>query len=612
MVIVVSDRSGNPWAIGLIGLWLWVYATAVGAAGEPVLGLDSPETPVLLGGYWSFLEDPGGQLTLEQVSSPAFDRRFTRLQSDALNLGFTPSAVWVRFLVRNDLPAMEQWLLEVTYPLLDRIEVYSATAGERDPDAWQRLLLGDTLPYHTRPLPHRTFVMPMNFSEQGVKEYYLRIRSESSMQVRLEIRSPQELFQRESRDNILFGLIYGIMLLMTLYNGFLFIAVRDPAYLAYVFAVLAGTVFIMAVNGHASQYLWPSQPGWANRVIPLAAALWVVGTAVFTQLFLDTRRYTLWGWRLVNVAVGFGILAFLAGMLLDYGVSIQVASMAGLINGFVLLGVGVVCWRRGNHAARFFTTAWLVYGAGTTILILNRIGILPNTYITHHAATLGMLTEIIILSLALSDKFRLMSEEVTRYSKELEKKVHERTQELQRANELLRDLAQRDSLTGLANRRMLDSQLKGEWERQRREQAPLAMLIVDLDHFKELNDHYGHPYGDRCLRAVAEVMSDTLRRPGDLVARYGGDEFAVLLPETDIAGAVVVGERIAASVRELELEHLHNGSFGVVTLSIGVASCVPGRHQESPAGLTREADEALYKAKDRGRDRVAHTPKLAA
>ena len=90
----------------------------------------------------------------------------------------------------------------------------------------------------------------------------------------------------------MFGLIYGVMLLMALYNGFLFVAVRDPSYFAYVAATLAGIVFIASVNGHAAQYLWPESPGWANRVVPLSAALWVLGTAVFTQIFLDTRRYT--------------------------------------------------------------------------------------------------------------------------------------------------------------------------------------------------------------------------------------------------------------------------------------------------------------------------------
>jgi len=263
-----------------------------------------------------------------------------------------------------------------------------------------------------------------------------------------------------------------------------------------------------------------------------------------------------------------------------------------------------VCWWRGNRAARFFTIAWMVYGAGTTMMIFNRIGLLPNSFWGYHAATIGLLTEIIILSLALSDKYRLLTEQLGTYSKGLEAKVAARTIELERANDSLRELAQRDPLTHLANRRLFDSTLNHEWDRLSREGEPLALLLLDIDWFKQVNDHFGHQYGDRCLQSIAAAMSGVLRRPADLAARYGGDEFAIILPDTDLAGAVTVGERISGAVRALAIGQAPDRREPVVTLSIGVAARVP-QHGQTPDALIREADQGLYRAKQLGRNQVA-------
>jgi diguanylate cyclase (GGDEF)-like protein len=282
----------------------------------------------------------------------------------------------------------------------------------------------------------------------------------------------------------------------------------------------------------------------------------------------------------------------------------MVSTTMGLLVGFVILAVSAVCWWRGNRSARFFTIAWMVYGAGTSMMIFNRIGLLPNSFWGYHSATIGLLTEIVILSLALSDKYRLLTEQLGTYSKGLEAKVAARTIELERANESLRELAQRDPLTHLANRRLFDSALNNEWERLRREGEPLGLLLVDVDWFKQVNDHFGHQYGDRCLQAIATAMSEVLRRPADLAARYGGDEFAIVLPDTDLAGTVTVANRISNAVRALAIAQAADRPIGLVTLSIGVAACVP-RHGKGPDTLLREADQGLYRAKELGRNQVA-------
>jgi diguanylate cyclase (GGDEF)-like protein/PAS domain S-box-containing protein len=174
--------------------------------------------------------------------------------------------------------------------------------------------------------------------------------------------------------------------------------------------------------------------------------------------------------------------------------------------------------------------------------------------------------------------------------------------ELQDANTRLKTLAATDFLTGIANRRSFDVAIEQESRRSQRSGAPLAALLIDVDHFKGYNDHFGHSHGDECLRQVAQAISRCTKRPGDLAARYGGEEFALILPETDEAGAHAVAECVRAEVAALRLEH-PDSKHDVVTVSIGVAAAVP-QDEEAPRALLSMADMALYRAKALGRNCV--------
>jgi diguanylate cyclase (GGDEF)-like protein/PAS domain S-box-containing protein len=169
----------------------------------------------------------------------------------------------------------------------------------------------------------------------------------------------------------------------------------------------------------------------------------------------------------------------------------------------------------------------------------------------------------------------------------------------------LETLAIEDGLTGLANRRRFDERLREEWGRAYRERTSLALLMIDLDHFKAFNDTYGHQAGDECLHAFAGILADEARRGGELVARYGGEEFALLLPNTDPEGCARIGERIRRALRAAAIPHEKNHPTRRVSTSLGGAVCRPGVERSAgPASLVEAADRALYAAKDAGRDRL--------
>lgn len=175
--------------------------------------------------------------------------------------------------------------------------------------------------------------------------------------------------------------------------------------------------------------------------------------------------------------------------------------------------------------------------------------------------------------------------------------------ELQQANQNLKLLANIDSLTKLSNRRDFDRYIEQEWERMQRIRAPLSLIMCDVDFFKNYNDKYLHPNGDKCLIKVAMAMRNTVRRSGDLVARYGGEEFAVILPNTDALGAVSVAEKIRLAVKDLQITHEASAIASYVTVSIGVSTIIP-THESEFQTLIDTADRALYQAKSQGRDRV--------
>jgi len=181
--------------------------------------------------------------------------------------------------------------------------------------------------------------------------------------------------------------------------------------------------------------------------------------------------------------------------------------------------------------------------------------------------------------------------------------------ELAHSNRELKRLSSMDGLTGLANRRQFDTTLEQEWQRAIRSELLLSLLFADIDYFKRYNDSYGHQAGDDCLKKVADSLQKTVHRPSDLVSRYGGEEFVIILPDTTSEGALAVAEKMLKHIDDLKIPHKNSDSADHVTLSIGVATLCP-EEGSSPNELIEAADRVLYKAKDNGRNciEVARPP----
>lgn len=220
-----------------------------------------------------------------------------------------------------------------------------------------------------------------------------------------------------------------------------------------------------------------------------------------------------------------------------------------------------------------------------------------------HQTVWFIVLTVLAAILAIGGLIRLRTHTLRARHAEMERLVAEKTEELRLANEHLSRLSFADDLTGLANRRRFDETLDKEWRRATRFQTPLAVVIADIDGFKAYNDALGHPEGDKCLAAVADVFRLSVSRAGDLAARYGGEEFIVLIPAADRDAAMAFAERLRRACEARAIPHPASEVAPVVTITLGVASLIPSP-EDGPASLVAEADAALYRAKQEGRNRV--------
>ncbi|MFB9069128.1 sensor domain-containing diguanylate cyclase [Pseudofulvimonas gallinarii] len=602
----------TAWMWLLFGLvFLWTPAPAVAQStltlhpGVPSYGLDA---------WLRWYHDDQASRDPDSIMAKLAEGLFDPLPNGNPTFGFRRGAFWFHVRIVNGDPMEPRWLLVQEYPLSDHIDIYVRPTG----GYWVHQASGDQLPFRNRAIRYRHPNFRIDLPHGEPVDLLVRVQSESSMQVPLRLFT-QAAFTEQARDAQLgIGLYYGVLLALFFYNLILWASLRDASYFWYMFHIAGFGMVLFCLNGLAFEYLWPNSTWLQDRCVPVSICIAQVGMQQFTRDFLGLRNLWRSGDRLCQGMIVFFVLWGIASLFIPYRIATPVASAGVLPSVALIVAVSLVANRRGYEPARMFLFAWFMFLAGTTAFTLVAFGILPKLFFTEYGVQIGSALEMILLSFALAYRYAALRNENERIVKDaneqLEIKVEERTAELSRAldqlasaNTRLQESNQRDSLTGIYNRHYFHELLERQLYDAREDLQHLAVLMIDLDHFKRINDTYGHLVGDECLRAAAARMSAVVAAHGGVLARFGGEEFVAALPGLDAAQAVAVAEEVRASVAA---EPVAAGADLVkVTVSIGVHA-LDAYRIAGPDDALRRADEALYSAKSGGRNCVR--PVLAA
>jgi len=610
--------------------------TGVAIAAEPSPVLQTRGSATLQVGEVEYLL---GRPDADFTEIAAADPPWQRLNKP--NLGKQRDGAWLRLRLHNTGDAAKRWYLLLKWPVLDRVAV---RLYYPDSDRWgQSMLAGDAVALSSRPLADHHFVYPLELPAGERAVVYLQLQARETLALPLELIDEKQLIEGKLRDVTLVSLFFGGILVIVLYNCSLLIFTRDGSYFLYVLYLLSAVFYVLTITGFGQLYLWPEIPELSARFYGLSAALCFFTPMLFALRFLGIRRYGGWAWAVSISLTGYWGVAVLTLLLAPTLARYLFMDSVALLHCVLTMAVTLNLWMRGNPSARLFSIAWSTLLVFTVINLLALNGTLPLNAWTLNGQLIGMFTEFVLLSMALAERInvernrRIAAQQLAlqasqslaeeralrlqakqealdlqlRANEVLEARVYERTRALEEvrhgleaANAELLRLSTTDSLTQLANRRRFDRLLDDEIRRARRSGSPLSVLLADIDHFKRVNDSYGHPFGDECLRQVAAVLAAHCQRAGDVAARYGGEEFVVLLPGLDAGQAIALAESIRCAITQLQLQH---GEHPVaLTISLGVATLTPAL--VAPADLLAAADAALYQAKNGGRNRVVLAP----
>ncbi|EIC22942.1 diguanylate cyclase [Thiorhodovibrio frisius] len=548
-------------------------------------------------GYLSVLRDPTGQLSFAEVR----ERAFNPLPQQA-SFGFTDDAIWLRLEVRVAQPpsdsAVSHWWLEVALPSLDDVRFFAPTAA----GDYSEIRTGEHRLFAERPLAHRLFLFPFQIAGQitdsltdqipghipgqltdqltdqpigaETQTLYLRVQTLDSLAVPIRLWSTDALKVRLANEQLWLGISYGLILGMLIYNAFLWGALRDALYGYYLAASVTALLVILELNGHAYQYLWPENLWLANNQHALVPAVHFIALTLWTRRFLDTPRHAP-RFDLALRAILVGALVMLALVALDaYQLANQLAFWLGISMTLLILLVSIRILWRGYRPARLFLLAQSIPLLGALVTLARALGLVPDSLWAEHAFQMGISAEFMLFSLALAQRIDLLRRE---------------KQEAQQRSET-------DLLTGLLNRAGLFQGVNRLLDRG----TPSALLLVDLDHFKPVNDQLGHEAGDLVLKKVAERLRTLVRAEGDLVARIGGDEFVLVLRGLhECQDAGVVASKLLASLIEPIATPWGDARIGA---SIGITLAAESDPDLTLDRLLRQADHAMYQAKRAGRN----------
>ncbi|MBP7738689.1 MAG: SpoIIE family protein phosphatase [Spirochaetes bacterium] len=397
------------------------------------LGIDGPLSGISMGRHIEYYEDRTKNFTIGDLTAPGNRIQWTASDRTAQGFGYSRSAYWIRFTVRNGAGHDITWLLQQRYPLIHHLSLYMPAGPARQ--GYRETRTGTLAAFAVRPLRHRTFVFPITTPANSVETYYMRYESEGAVNVTLHAFSRDEFQRKCENESIFIWILVGIFLIMIVYNFILLISFRDMGYLYYALYIASFLALFMSLEGIAYQYLWPDAIWWGTYNRPIFVGMTLGSLGLFMRRFADTKNSFLYIDRVFKAFIATAALAAAVSPLIGFRLSMSGMALLTALYAAFSLGAGIYLSIRGSRQGQFILASFCLLMVGAFLYALKSFGFLPDTPVTNYSVEFGAVIQITILSLGLADRINSMRKEMEGLTRTMDDKVNERTEELLSLND---------------------------------------------------------------------------------------------------------------------------------------------------------------------------------
>lgn len=520
--------------------------------------------------HLSYVEDPESELTIDSLLAGKNIQWMKNTQSTP-NFGYSSSTYWFRFSVKNRSSVALTRLLVVDYPLLDQLEMFRVEDGKRV----ETYLTGDRFPFTQRPLNHRNFVFPITINALEQSEIFLRVKTAGAVQLPAVLWEKQQFFLDDQAELVRKSIFYGVLLVMVLFNLFLFFSLREAPYFYYVMFVFSFLLTQAAMHGITFQYLWPLSPTLQEKAILLGVPGCVLFTSLFSRSFLSLAHHVPRMDLFFKVTAFLGAANMVAAFILPYRLVTTPAVFLVAVVSIGCIFIGPYLWLKGHKIARFFTIAWMCMVVATTLLALNKFGLIPYNFFTENGLQFGSALEAVLLSFALADRLNRERKERWRAQKKMMAEVRQR----HHIEETMIYDATHNHLTHLPNRAFLENRFNELLKTGEFKEQGISVILIHFNRFHEINKTLGHFRADQLLKMVCLKLNNKAQRLDGLIeieqdnqqlhgiAMVEGVSVALLIDRRKNSAVVQAAEElIEALVAPIEFDGLMievGGSAGI-------------------------------------------------
>jgi two-component system, sensor histidine kinase LadS len=589
-----------------IALIFWILLGTINSAiAQQVIDVDGSENGLRMTGKFLLWYDEGDTLNLDDAVLAYTRGEFQSLNSKD-STGLRPGAVWSHFYLHNTTDKAITLQLEYVDHQLITLQAFKKKplSGE----GYEQIVnLAMNSPFSERPIPHNRFVFDTTLAAGQTSEYFVKFASDDKGFVfpNLRLWSPKNLMQTHTQESLLVGFLFGGLFLMSVITFIVGIITRET----FFFADSADSFFKIiswaTIFGYTHQFVLTEHFHWSYMSISGAISLFCA--YLFARIFLQTRKYTPNLDYLLLFMMGNAAFLLICALLKITSLAVMSITLAMLMFPLVLV-IAIKRYLQGSKEAGVFAFGWSFLIVGFVLQALRDMGFVEHNMFNYYWPFIAVNTEMVVILVAMGLRLRLLrrqkiaaeqkyTTQLEHSKSELEIQVKQRTRELELQKSLAEKEASTDPLTSTHNRRSFFAEGGKLLEKSKLQKLTLSLLMFDIDHFKKINDTYGHQVGDEALRKFAETISNSIRA-GDIFGRLGGEEFSLLMCASK-EDALQMAERLRKDISKLNIET----SNGIIhfTTSVGVAHLGSETMLEE---LLNQADLALYAAKHEGRNKV--------